>query len=447
MKKRLLKYAVTLFTGLLLLTTSCDKWIDEEINVDPDAVTEVPLSLILSSVQVDLGYVVGDFDFAGTTAMWMQYIQGTARQAQIIGNYNFTEADVNNGWSTFYDEIMMDAVTLINQADEGVNGSPHFKGVAQVCLALSLGISTDLWNEIPYSEAFLGSDNLKPSYDSQEEIYATIDKLLTDAVVNLNTTALENDFPLTGDAIYGGTTAQWIKAANALRARYELHKSQTTAGSNWNNIIAYCGAGMAAGGDDMVLLFGSSEATANPLYQYIDQRGDVGANSGWVTMITGDPRAAATTDDGASGVFGSKFGLIDSPVAFMTYAEQKFIEAEAQLRKTGPDAAAALAAYKAAVTASLDFYGVLGVDAAWETANITDVTSVTLKQIAEAKYKHLFCQVESYNNFRRTGFPALAPVAGTAIPTRWPYPTSERLYNTANVPTGVTLFSKVWWDN
>jgi len=31
------------------------------------------------------------------------------------------------------------------------------------------------------------------------------------------------------------------------------------------------------------------------------------------------------------------------------------------------------------------------------------------------------------------------------VPVRFPYCTSERLYNTENVPTGITVNSALWW--
>jgi hypothetical protein len=33
------------------------------------------------------------------------------------------------------------------------------------------------------------------------------------------------------------------------------------------------------------------------------------------------------------------------------------------------------------------------------------------------------------------------------IPRRFPYPQSEREYNNANMPQGLTITDRVWWDN
>jgi hypothetical protein len=444
MKNRLLKYAAAFFTAVMLLTSSCEKWIDPEMNIDPDAVSEVPLNLVLPAAQSTMAYYIGGMDFAGTVGMWMNYVEGGARQAQIIGNFNFTEADINNGWTAFYDQVMMDLNLLMQQSGDE---NPHFLGTAQTLMAYMLGVSTDLWNEIPYTEAFRGETDgiLQASFDSQESIYQAIDLLLAEAATNLATGDLDNAVPLGGDMIYGGDPAAWLKAANALRARFQVHLSKRGL-TDWNQVLTFCSNGFASNEDDLIFLFGSSESYANPLYQFHDERGDVVGSTEWSNWLGDDPRLAATEVLEDDNPFGAKLGVINSPVPFMTYAEQKFIEAEAHLRKGSADQAAADAAYQAGVLASLEFYGVAGVDADWETANITNMTGVTLQDIAEAKYTHLFMQIESFNEWRRTGYPALTPNTGAQIPRRFPYGSEERLYNAENVPTGITIFSRVWWD-
>jgi hypothetical protein len=65
------------------------------------------------------------------------------------------------------------------------------------------------------------------------------------------------------------------------------------------------------------------------------------------------------------------------------------------------------------------------------------------------KYLSSFLQLETWSDWRRTGFPVLVKATGavtTEIPRRLPYPDDERLYNSANMPTGLTITSRVWWD-
>jgi len=101
-------------------------------------------------------------------------------------------------------------------------------------------------------------------------------------------------------------------------------------------------------------------------------------------------------------------------------------------------------AYDASVTASLAKFGVT--DATWLTNNTSGVLGArSIQNIIEAKYVAMFLQTEAYNDYRRTGFPVLVPTVGSAVPSRYPYCTDERLYNAESVPEGITFNAPVWW--
>jgi hypothetical protein len=73
------------------------------------------------------------------------------------------------------------------------------------------------------------------------------------------------------------------------------------------------------------------------------------------------------------------------------------------------------------------------------------------EEIMTQKWIALFDQVETFTDWRRTNYPTLTPAAlavtlDQQLPRRYPYPTSERIYNGANMPQGLTISSRVWWD-
>jgi hypothetical protein len=439
MKKRyLIKLGVILLLAMFI--SSCEKWIDPKINEDPDSVVDVPYNLMLPSIEANIGYVLGGMDYRGIAGMWSQYVSGQARQASTIGkNYNITEADVNNLWNSVYDGCLMNLTIFITKTG---STNPQARGAGKVLLAYTLGAATDIWGDIPYSEAFLGNTTLKPKYDSQQSIYTTINTLLTEAIDDLGTDNTANAVPLgstANDLIYNGNIPKWIAAAHSLRARYAIHL--TNKGSvDYNGIIADCAAGIISNANDFQMPFGTTEANANPLYQFDVQRTDVAPSPSFAARAAGDPRLAVFT--GGARNFGSFYGSINSPVPLMSFVETKFILAEAQLRSSNQ--ALANSAYDAAVTASLAKYSI--VNATWLTNNTSGVLgNRNLQNIIEAKYIALFMQTEGYTDMRRTGFPVLSPTAGSAVPVRFPYCTDERLYNTANVPTGITINSALWW--
>lgn len=438
------RYLLKLGSILLLAAfiSSCEKWIDPKINEDPDSVVDVPYNLLLPSIEVDLGYVLGGMDIRGVTGMWVQHVAGQARQAATMGkNYNLTEADVDNAWNSLYNGSMMDLTLFIEKTG---TENPQARGAGKVLLAYALGSTTDLWGDVPYSEAFKGNDALKPKYDSQESIYVAINTLLTEAIADLGTANADNAVPLgsaANDLIYNGNIAKWVAAAHSLRARYGIHLSKKGT-ADYAAILADCAAGITSNANDFQMPFGSTESNANPLYEFDVQRTDVAPSESFAVFAEGDPRMAVFT--GGTRNFGTFYGSINSPVPMITYVETQFIAAEAQLRKSSPSQTLANEAYDAAVTASLAKFSVT--DATWLTDHTTGVLGDrTLQNIIEAKYIALFMQVEAFTDYRRTGWPVLAPTAGTLVPVRYPYCTSERLYNAENVPTAITINSLLWW--
>jgi hypothetical protein len=168
---------------------------------------------------------------------------------------------------------------------------------------------------------------------------------------------------------------------------------------------------------------------------------------------TNDPRRAAYCEADKDGKFnatcamGAFYSSINSAVPMLTFTEMKFIEAEAQMRLG--KVAEAHAAFVAAVKASLARTGVSDADATTFMAQAgvdPGATALTLENIMTQKYVAMYTQCESWSDWRRTGFPALAPVEGNEVPRRFPYPQSERLYNGTNMPGGLTIFNRVWWD-
>jgi hypothetical protein len=70
------------------------------------------------------------------------------------------------------------------------------------------------------------------------------------------------------------------------------------------------------------------------------------------------------------------------------------------------------------------------------------------QQIISEKYIADFLSVETYNDWRRTGFPQLGLVQNAFvnyIPRRWPYPSLELLTNPQPQQKATTA-DRVWWD-
>lgn len=444
---------------LLLISTSCSDWIDHDLNIDPDAPTDVSMNLILPAVQQSMGYHLVGNNTVRTNNIWMQQFDGVDRQSYTEARYQLTPADVNNVWNSIYVEMLQNLTVIIEKGKTTGKESPNFVGVAEVLTATTLGITTDLFGDIPYTEANKGADALKPKYDTQQVIYNNIFTLLDDAVVNLNKTA--NTFAVSGDVIYGGNVTKWKKAANSIKARHLLQLSKKNGNAAYTAALAAVANGFTSNADDFLVPW--ETANKNPINQFMTQRGDIRMGATLVNMLkaNNDPRLAFYAEKDAAGNYtgsvagsqnaaASKPGTYnakeDSKTILMTYSELKFIEAECLLMKTPSDPAGAQIAYEAAVAASV--LRVTGAaNTAWLAANINGVP-VTLQKIIEQKYIAGYSTNQPYADYRRTGFPVLNLAVGAvipAIPTRFPYAQDELDYNTANVPA-VTISGKVWWN-
>lgn len=441
-----------------MLFSSCSSWIDSSINTDPNYPTDVPMALLVGPIEANLAYVVGG-DLSRDACTWMQQIAGLQSQSSDIDVYNISESDVNNSWSfNLYSPGMVNTKILMSKSVAAL--SPHYTGIAKVLMAYHLGVTTDLWGDIPYSNALNGANGqTKSTYDTQQTIYTTIFTLLNGAITDLNSTTSATT-PGSEDLIYSGDLTKWIKTAYALKARYSLHLAKQNPTTAYTDVLTAIANAYTSNGDDFKMIYGSALNNSNPMYQFTQQRsGYIGANLKFVSMLTAtnDPRltvyytgsigspSGSSPNTSASGI-GVNYASATSPVYLMSYAEQKFIEAEARFQTN--DKPGAVLAYNAGLKASLDREGVY--DATWFAANSITVGTITLEKIINQKYLSSFLQIETWSDWRRTGYPTLSLATGamtTQIPRRLPYPSDERLYNGANEPSPLpTITDRVWWD-
>lgn len=459
------KYIYNIFksAGLVLLLaitiTSCDTWIDTDLNVDPDAPADVPMNLMLPAIEQSLGFNLAGNDVVRVTNMWMQQFDGVERQSYTQARYTLLPADVNNVWNSIYPEIFMNAIVLIEKAEntEGKE-SPHNAGVAKVIMATTLGVATDLFGDMPFSEAFKGNENvLTPTFDSQETLYSTIENYLDAAIADLSSS--ENAVGVSGDVVYGGDIDLWKKAAYSIKARHLLQLTGINGSAAYSAALAAAGNGFSSIDDDFEVPWETDNK--NPIFQFDEQRGDVRMGATLIDLMNSndDPRVPYYATEDANGEYsgseilsqdadaswaGSYIAAPDAPSVIMSFAELKFIEAEAHFVLGDPTKAKA--AFEEGVKASVT--KVVGeFDQDWYDANFAGL-DITLELIMDQKYISSFGTNQAYADYRRTGLPALTiPEAAVlpAMPTRFPYSQGEIDYNGDNVPA-FTISDKLWWD-
>jgi len=462
------KYSI-LLTSLVLVFTSCKKYLD--VNISPNSPVTTSAQDLLPGIEAETAFNIAGGMPARTAAMWTQQLAYNSEPPE-WDSYKWQASDANNTWSySLYTAIFNNL--RIARETAASKGNNHYMAIAEVLTAYNLGVATDLWGDIPYNEAFQGTGNMQPKYEKQEDIYKTIFTLLDSAVVHADKTA-GPDNPSGGkggDLIYNGDMESWKRFAYFLMARHHLRLTYAPG----HDKAAEAALALEA------LKNSFTSSSQNPAFEFFDSPGSENpwnqAETKWGTFVLSDnfikslqtkndPRlpiyatkADATdeytgkvngSDPGAPGDFshiGDRFASADAPIYLATYTEALFIKAEATLYVSG--ATAALPVFKQAVTESMTSVGLSAADANTYLAMYTNFTNANaLQAIMYEKYVANYLSLESYNDWRRTGIPTLTIAENAitnAIPQRWPYPSSERT-NNPQPQHETPITENVWWD-
>jgi hypothetical protein len=373
----------------------------------------------------------------------VQHYEGLDAQQIAYGQYNITESDTDDYWDggLYGGGAMSDCFVIMN------NNSGDVSALAKLYMAANLGMATVMWGDVPYSDAFTGDlGNFTPIYDLQENLYTTIQTLLTESIADGVSAGVGEFYGA------GSSNTDWEKTAHALKARYYLHLTKRQGSAAAANALAEVQLALSNNSEAPVFTFSNPVQNSNPLYAFESQRpATLGIGTTLTTMMAGDPRLSLYTTNGTN--FADEVGLFwgqpDSPTPLISYWEVKFIEAEAIIRTNGTDANA-LAALKAAVEANMLFVGVSQADADAYTAalTLTGTENEKIETIIVEKYKSMYgnSSTEAWNDYRRTGFPALiaSPDAvasvnpSLVVPRRFLYPISERQTNRQNYETAIS---------
>lgn len=454
-----------------LLAASCSKdYMD--LNENPNQVANPTLQSLLSTVTHKSG--MNNYNAGLITSTYVQYL---ANPSAAAASDIYQETDNNGTWDALY-FTLADIYDLRKLARE--QGASEYLGVAHVLMAYNLSLVTDLWGDAPFSNAFDGT-TLTPTYDKQEDLYKASLDMLDSAIVQLGNTTATVKLLATNDLIHGGNREKWLKTAWALKARM-LNKVSKTASYNPAAVLAAVDNAYKSNSDEAAM---KGFALRNPWAQL--SRNNLGLTlGGWLseqlidhlngtTYGVFDPRVRKITDtalgnkyvgtvNGAGNKgpgnntvrdecyvsFNSPWTSDTSSIPIITFAELKFIEAEAAL---ATDAQRAYNAYLAGITANMDR---LQVPADAERTTYMASASVgqgnlTKDLIFKEKYVALYLNPEAWNDARRYDYqykdftlPQNA-VLNTFV-RRLAYTSGERSKNGKNIPGAPPLTERLWWD-
>ncbi|PKD43496.1 SusD/RagB family nutrient-binding outer membrane lipoprotein [Rhodohalobacter barkolensis] len=472
---------LSVFVLTTLMALGCSDYLD--INDDPNNPTSAPIGALLYQTTFE---TTRNTQRVGSTTSF--FVQHFASPNQASSTDIHESVSYGGTWSNLYFNIG-DLNEIIKQAEE--EDSPHYSGVAKVLRAYNLGLLVNMFGDVPYSDAF-SQESLQPTYDNSEDIYENILQDLSDAVTELSATE-STASPSDGDMIYGGDLTAWTRTAYSLQARFLNHYSKL---GNYDPtaVLEAVDNGFSGNNEDFEMeFFDESTASQNPWYRVAVNNADL-LLGGWlseqtVNQLNGDtygvedPRIEFITEpvsDEEDPRFGEYVGTrngagrgedpeqgvravlaVDSyyasgptaPLENMTYAELKFIEAEAALAAGGQEARA-YAAYEEGIRAHMEKLGVeqADIDAYWSDPVVSvGSANLTIDEIMKEKYIATFLNPETWNDARRYDYqyadfeaPENSALGGEMI-RLVRYPDSELQRNEANVPNR-SMTDRVFWD-
>ncbi len=464
----------------------------EDLNTDPNQPVEVPTSSLFTGAERELvRSIFGNHqDLVGIGLPLMTYAQ---QMAGLRGGFDDVYSIVEEDFSEIYNRGLRDLEEIIRlNTDEETLSSAALSGpnmnqiaVARILKAWAFHNVTDVWGDVPYTQALKGKDFALPVYDTQETIYMDLLKELTEASAMIDVS--EGD--ISGDIIFDGNMEKWQKFANSLKMRVGLRLSKVAPSIAEDAVAeAYAAGVMTSNDDNAFYKFLESQPNNNPwFYRFELSVPNYGVGSTLIDMLkmTNDPRLEAYADtafnaDLGGGYVGQPVGLdratgsgisdfaaswpdkeniLDetSPFNIMTYSEVLFILAEASER--GWITGTASTFYDQAITASMEQWGIDDPTAISDYLAQPEVmydTNEPFKSIGEQKWVSLYMQgVQSWSEWKRLGYPALEIAEDAVIngiPRRKGYPPSEINLNKANYDIAVSrqgpdnLLTRVWWD-
>jgi len=536
-----MKKIAILFTLILVISfsfTACDY--DLDINSSPNAAQEASPELRLPYILAECCDFYGSHGTrTATLCQQAGYIYASAYRYYQLENWKFTNNADAWVWQCWYGYTWINIEEMIEDATD--MGAWHYVGVGKILTAFGCGAIIDAYGYMAYQDGVNGNiqpdyDDAEYVYS---QILPLCDEAIEYLQKEQDASAVALS---EGDYVYKGDTEKWIKFAYAVKARLMNHLSKKSEGTdllnyNTEGILENIDKAFASNDDDWAYWGEDGDVSSrwaiqrqnmssynkpgklwrDYLFNTVDTVAQAYADESWnskvadpriemlvpkiikdavvdgdtVEVLSSDyskgvdlayadskPQASDTTYVGLKSTDLNKLYYTQktSPYFLITYSELKFIEAEVYFRKG--QTSLALTAYKAAIQASMDRFGVAAnksADFLASAAVAQTASELTLSHIMIQKYIDLTYNPEVWTDMRRCdycigsdgtynydagvykGFKRPAFVYETAFPSdddyirRYQMAYYERYYNADKV-TELGVFENdymttpVWWD-
>lgn len=275
-------FNVLLMVIIAVGVSSCKKYLD--INDNPNSSTSSSPDLVLpqaitGSAAISNNYNASYFYPGGFIAN----VYGVGGYGATL-TYSYTASSFTGLFTSVYDNAT-DYKYVIDNTSE-TPSLAYSTAIARIMKAFMFSKLVDQYNDVPYSEALMGSANLTPKYDKAEDIYKDLVAQLTLGIKTItdgqaaSTTA---KLVASSDPLYKGDMDRWKRFANTIKLRLLIKMAGVPA------LSAYATTEFAA--LDKTLGFIASDALVQP--GYVKEAGKQNPNYGSLAFNTDNTRAQA----------------------------------------------------------------------------------------------------------------------------------------------------------
>ena len=478
-----------------------------ELNVNPDQPLSTDPNYVFNYVlQQGMGNYNSDVTLEQWGLMnWVMYM--AARDGVEPGREYEVPGGKDAFWREQYTNTLSNAQLIVDMAADDPT-MVNMKAAAEIWQVYVFQIITDLWGDIPYTDALKGMTNLQftPAYDRQQGIYNALIEKLQNAVSAFDPS--QKFFNPESDLVYDGDISKWEAFGNSLMLRLATRINQADF-EKYAEVVQHLQDEPMMENQADAAVFPFNSVAKNHLWETMYRNESTVQNNPskfFVDLIVerNDPRVKVFFEKaplsflpfideykgvpnllpnnspewnnynlndelGVEGEWGdiSKIGAWflnnNTPGVIMNYSEVCFLLAEASLNGLWNEDALEL--LKDGVRANMEFYNLYAKDENYLSQEeiedyLSTLTEANLEEIITQKWISFAYEqgFEAYAEYRRTGFPQLvdyfgSPVDQDMFPVRVPYPYSEFTLNNANYNAALEMqgpddeFTKLWWDD
>lgn len=421
------------FTAFSLFISSCS--IDDSTNNSPNAINENAVKSkdgvygLLISLQVGVGdFYCGDRSRILSIWNWQVGAVNIARAQPVAWNSYQMDPDgpTKDNWSISYkslkvaNDIIEITPTIKNFSSNNEASQNTILGIAKAYKAMLFGELAAMYGKIPTQINGLEA----PAFQDQDEAYALVQTLLDQAIVHFGKGGVEVD----RDLNYAGDKDKWIKACNAMKARYYLHVEK------YPEALASAKLSYSLGDKGLSAFYSDNVGEYSPWGHWAKTEGDVFRPlKEYLDMIKSDPNDSrlAKYFNPVDGAFhgidlerkAKNPDTLETDYNYVATLKKYSAFADAFPLISANEVALIIAECKAIAGDASAVDDLNAVRKQFGLADFSGTGDALTTAIMQEKDKALFLEGQTYYDQRRLG--KLNDVGTNKVPRRWVYPEIE----------------------